>query len=156
MTTPLKPAWVIALCILMGCSKPSASKDPSLEKAVMEDLDFSAFDSTKLEDHLSVAVSSNEGRRFFNRESIEAFHQDAQTRKITYTTSNFKVLWEDEPPDCHYASISYEVTWHAKNSAGVEETLTRSHSQEIWERQVDGWHRLYAAIDSDAVTDKPN
>jgi hypothetical protein len=120
---------------------------PTLESAVREMSDFSRFDGTKLDDHTTVVVSSGGGRRFFNKEDIEAFHADAKRNGDSYTSTALNILSKEEPSNCHFASISYEVSWNI--SVGNKLQAVRVHSQEIWERQIDGWHRLFAAIDEE-------
>lgn len=137
----------LVVCILLagiGCKHPAAER--AFEDEVRDSLGSAKFDKTKLDDNVRIVVSSGSGRRFFTRENIENFHADAQEKGEAWEPSNFKVLKKDVLPDSRYASITYEVTW--KLSTGRKPTnSTHLVSREIWEHQVDGWHRLFAAMD---------
>jgi hypothetical protein len=140
------------VCFLVtasACKKNTAqavtTSTDTLEDAVRETLDFGKFDKSKLDDQLTVVVAAGGGRQFFKREDIESFHAEAKKQGEAYETSDFKVLQRDESSTSRYASITYEVTWKASMAEGATSSHVVSH--EIWERQVDGWHRMFAAID---------
>ncbi len=138
---------LFGLCIcVLGCpdSQSVASDGRSLEDAVRENLDWAKFDKTKLDDHVLVVVASGAGRRVFTRENIEAFHVDAKKEKRSYTTSAFKILKKDESSKSRFATITYQVTWDVSGGANKKLQLI---SREVWERQIDGWHRLFAAME---------
>jgi hypothetical protein len=145
--TTVAKILLVGLCIcVLGCpdSQSVASDGRSLEDAVRENLDWAKFDKTKLDDHALVVVASGAGRRVFTRDNIEAFHVDAQKENRSYLISKFKVLKKDESSKSRFATITYQVTWNV--SGGSTKTIDLV-SREVWERQIDGWHRLFAAME---------
>lgn len=146
---------IVMIALSLGaCSKlPTAKRTSpvphefSLEDQVRERLDFSKFDRTQIDENTAVLVSSKLGRRFFNREAIEKFHDAAKANGDTYSITSFKILEKDETPTSRYATIKYETAWQI-SIKGKTSTLN-TISYEIWERQIDGWHRIFSAIDSE-------
>jgi hypothetical protein len=138
---------LLVLIAVLGCpGGPTAADERVLEDAVRENLDWSKFDRTKLDDHLVVLVAGGGGRQFFTRENIERFHADAKKNAVTYQASGFKIVKKDESNSSRYASVTYEVTWTMSSPQKKAETI-QVVCREIWEHQVDGWHRLFAAVE---------
>lgn len=139
-----------AVCLLMilgGCTcKVTSSSERAFQDLVRSSLGSNNFVPTRLDDHTVVLVSSSSGRRFFSRQNIETFQADAKARGETYEASDFKALDTEESEKSRFASITYDVTY--KVSKGNKTTLVHVRSHEIWERQVDGFHRLFATIES--------
>ena len=123
----------------------SASAE-SLVDAVKREVNFESFDKSRLDDHLSIVVATAATRHFFSRADVESFHEDAKAKHETYTTSNFKVIQLEETPKSRYASITYSVDINVPNNGEVNSTHMIAH--EIWERHLDHWYRLFAAMDN--------
>jgi len=128
-------------------AKPDLPPAKTLEQTVRETLDFSKFDPNSLDEHLVIVSSSSEGRHYFARQDLSDFVQHAETKGEKYEVKAFKVLEKDAELDgSSFATITYQVTWEisldGKTTNSVDEIC-----HEIWEREVDGWHRLFAAID---------
>jgi hypothetical protein len=138
--------WVaIAMCLMASCNWLKGRD--ALEQEVRNTLDLTKFDKTKIDDHLVIEVSSNSaGTRFFSRDDVVKFIENARSKGYKFETSDFKVLSKTESNDSSFATVRYEVTWNV--SAGEDKYITHVVSNEIWERRVDGWHRLAAAMDT--------
>ena len=94
-------------------------------------------------------MASQSGRRIFTKDNIEQFIAHTREKGEKYEPSGFKVLSNDESDTVRFATITYEVTWHVSIDNNTRSTHVVSH--EIWERQIDGWHRLAAAMDSNTA-----
>jgi hypothetical protein len=135
----------IYLCMTLFSCKPKPFTK-TLEEEVRDALDLKKFDKSKVDDRAVVLVASRNGRHFFTRDDMENFIAHTRAKGEIYEASDFKVLNKNESDNSSFASITYEVTW--KISLDNRTRSTHVAAQEIWERQIDGWHRLFAAIDS--------
>jgi hypothetical protein len=147
-----KPMSVFLSCLgicsclaLFSCSRKGQPFD-TLEQAVRSSLDFTRFDKTKVDDHFIAVVASEGGSHVFNRSDLENFVAHIQKNNEKYEVAGFKVLSKDESKDSIFASISYEVNWNVTVNNKSHATYAVYH--DTWEREVDGWHRLAAAISS--------
>src|ERR1700734_1601271 len=137
---------LLGACSSLALFSRSQSERPpnSLAEEVRRSWDFSHFDKTTIDEHFTAVVASEGGSHVFNRKDFEDFVAHLQRNKEKYDVSGFKVLSTDESPDSIFASISYEVFWNITIDNRSNATYAVYH--DTWEREIDGWHRLAAAI----------
>jgi hypothetical protein len=135
-------ASVPYLClVLLSCHSQSA-----LEVRVKEMLEFDKFNKSMLDERAMILVASETDRRFFTRDDLDAYVTHAKESHEIYKASDFKVIQMHEDEHSPFALIAYEFNWNVT----LDGTTRTTHivSDDIWERGVDGWHRLSAAMTS--------
>jgi hypothetical protein len=128
------------LClVLISCHRQS-----DLEMRVREMLEFDHFNKSMLDERAMILVASATGRRFFTRDDFDAYVAHAKENHETYKASDFRVIQTTEDKHSPFALIAYEFNWNVT----LDGTTRTTHvvSDEIWERGIDGWHRLSAAL----------
>lgn len=137
---------ILFCATVFSCKQRPAPFERTLEQEVRDTLDFTKFDKNKFDDHSAVLVAAEGGRRFFTRDDSEQFISHAREKGEVYKASDFTLIDKNESDKSRFATITYGVTW--KVSLDNQTRLMHVTSHEIWERQIDGWHRLFAAVDS--------
>lgn len=128
--------------MLVSCNRQGT--DQGLEADLRKSLDSRTFDITKLDDHTIVLSASDGGRHFLTRDDIKKLVNDSKKKGETWEVSEFTMLNKYASPNFRYASVTYRVVW---NISGGDKTKAELVSHEIWEHQVDGWHRIFVATD---------
>jgi hypothetical protein len=121
---------------------PSSASSQTLEEAIQQMLAPKTFDPSVLDDDVVVLVTSGTSRRLYDGDEIAGLAANLKVSGTENTISDFKVLSKTEAGQ--FVSIVYSVDW--KSSLGQTVTTTHLTSHEVWERQVSGWRRLFAAM----------
>jgi hypothetical protein len=108
-------------------------------------LNHSTFDVNKLDKEASVVVAHGSAHRFYTREEIESAVAIAKSAGTKYDVSDFTILHEDT--NGQFASVTYRATWKVSGGANANKVKALVMSHEIWEREKDGWLRVFAAMD---------
>ena len=137
---------LILVASFISCKKTNSRQSSTLENELRESLKIATYDPTKISPDVIMLVTSPSGRRFFRRDDLEKFITHAKAKHEGYDPADIKILHIETSPGSRYAGVTYTVGWNITIDNKTRSTEVVAH--EIWEHQMDGWHRLFSAMDS--------